>query len=136
MSERPLRDADYRQLLAFRIELRRFVRHSEDVAHEVGLTPALHQLLLAIRGDDGPASGPTVRAVAGALDVRHHTAVELAQRAEQLGLVRRTRDERDHRQVRLQLTATGVERLEQLSRRHLPAIAQLAARLADVVDGG
>lgn len=133
MSSRPLDDADYQRLLAFRIELRRFMRHSEEVARELGLTPALHQLLLAIRGDHH-AAGPTVGTVADALDVRHHTAVELTQRAEQLGLLERTRDAHDHRQVRLRLTAAGARRLEQLSRRHLPAIAQLAGHLADVVN--
>jgi DNA-binding MarR family transcriptional regulator len=132
VSPRPLREADYERLLAFRIELRRFMRHSEAVAREAGLTPALHQLLLAIRGA-GSAPGPTIREVATALDVRHNTAVELTQRAEQLELVRRTRDEHDHRQVHLQLTPTGRDRLEQLSRSHLPAIAQLASQLAAVM---
>lgn len=131
---RPLADADYARLLAFRVELRAFLRHSEEVAHAEGLTPALHQLLLAVRGAGAPP-GPTVGQVAAALDVRHHTAVELAQRAEQLGLVRRARDAHDHRQVRLRLTARGARRLERLSRLHLPALGQLAARLADVVAG-
>jgi DNA-binding MarR family transcriptional regulator len=134
VSRRALSDADYERLLAFRIELRRFLRHSEAVAHEAGLTPAVHQLLLAIRGA-GPPPGPTIGEAAAALDVRHHTAVELAQRAEQLGLVGRSRDERDHRQVRLRLTDGGVERLELLSRSHLPALAPLADRLAVVVAG-
>jgi len=132
--DRPLADADYERLLAFRVELRAFLRHSEEVAHAAGLTPALHQLLLAIRGAGAPP-GPTIGQVAAALGVRHHTAVELAQRAEQLGLVRRARDAHDHRQVRLRLTARGVRRLERLSRLHLPALGQLAARLADVVAG-
>jgi DNA-binding MarR family transcriptional regulator len=133
MSRRRLGDADYQRLLAFRVELRRFLRHSEEVAHEHGLTPALHQLLLAVRGDGAPR-GPTVGAIADTLDIRHHTAVELAKRAEQLDLVRRTRDRDDRRQVRLHLTVLGRARLEALSRRHLPAIAQLARHLTEVVD--
>ena len=132
MSQRPLRDADYERLLAFRVELRRFLRHSETVAHDAGLTPALHQLLLAIRGA-GTAPAPTVGEIAAVLDVRHHTAVELVTRAEQLGLVHRDRDEHDHRQVRVGLTPAGADRLERLTRSHLPAIGQLAARLAGVL---
>lgn len=135
MTDAPLDDGDYERLLAFRTELRRFLRHSEQSAHAAGLTSALHQLMLAIRGDGSPL-GPTVGAVAQTLDVRHHTAVELAQRAERGGLVERTRDTRDHRQVHLRLTPAGVRRLEQLSREHLPAIAALAERLADVLEQG
>ena len=141
MTRRRLVDADYERLLAFRIELRRFLRHSEAVAHDAGLTPSLHQLLLAIRGAGATSDpGPTIGEAAAALDVRHHTAVELAQRAEQLGLAQRTRDERDHRQVRLALTADGARALERLTRANLPALGELAARLARVVadeaDGG
>lgn len=135
MSRRALADADYARLLAFRIELRRFLRHSEAVAHDAGLTPSLHQLLLAIRGAAGGRGdpGPTIGEAAAALDVRHHTAVELAQRAEQLGLAQRTRDERDHRQVRLRLTPAGGRALERVTRANLPALGELAARLARVV---
>ena len=57
------------------------MRWSEEAARTAGLTPALHQLLLAVRGARKP-EGPTIGAVADALLVRHHTAVELAQRAE------------------------------------------------------
>jgi len=67
---------------------------------------------------------------------RHHTAVELAQRAEQLGLARRMRDERDHRQVRLGLTAEGRRALEQVTRGNLAALGELAERLAQVVADG
>jgi DNA-binding MarR family transcriptional regulator len=132
MSERRLGDDDYARLLAFRVELRRFLRRSETIAAEAGLTPALHQLLLAIRGNAAVA-GPTIGAVAETLDVRHHTTVELAQRAEQAGLIDRVRGETDHRQVHLRLTPLGSERLEELSRQHLPAIGQLADRLSDVL---
>lgn len=131
MSRRHLQDADYARLLAFRVELRAFLRHSEELARDAGMTPALHQLLLAVRGH-GEQPGPTIGDAAAALDVRHHTAVELAQRAERAGLVRRARDAADHRQVRLTLTDDGRARLEELSREHLPAIARLAERLTDV----
>lgn len=128
MSARRLTDADYARLLAFRTELRRFVRWSEEAATERGLTPALHQLLLAVRGGAGDG-GPTVGGVAEALLVRHHTVVELAQRAERAGLLERCRDDEDHRRVHLRLTDKGAEALEQLSVLHLRNIAPLAARL-------
>jgi len=45
--------------------------------------------------------------VADHLFVRHHTAVELADRTQELGLVKRQRDRDDHRVVRLTLTPAG-----------------------------
>jgi DNA-binding MarR family transcriptional regulator len=124
-------DDDYERLLAFRTELRRFVRWSEEAARSAGLTPALHQLLLAVRGARNP-EGPTIGAVAEALLVRHHTAVELAQRAEASGLLERIRDDADHRVVHLRLTAEGEQRLADLSDQHLQAIRPLAKRLTDL----
>ena len=128
MSARRLTDADYARLLAFRTELRRFVRFSEEAARESGLTPALHQLLLAVRGHASP-DAPTIGVVAEALQVRHHTAVELVQRAERAGLLKRSRDEHDHRRIHLMLTALGADRLEDISARHLDNIGALAERL-------
>ncbi|MGZ4276461.1 MAG: MarR family transcriptional regulator [Solirubrobacteraceae bacterium] len=121
-------DADYERLLAFRTELRRFVQWSEQAAREAQLTPALHQLLLAVRGDRSEG-GATVGSVAAALLVRHHTAVELAQRAERQGLIERRRDDADHRRVHLSLTAAGARRLDALSAAHLERIGALARRL-------
>jgi DNA-binding MarR family transcriptional regulator len=132
VTDAPLTDDDYAELLAFRTELRRFLRHSEEAAQAAGLTPALHQLLLAIRG--AGRQEPTISTVAEALQVRHHTAVELVQRAERDGLVRRRRDAEDQRQVRLRLTARGRRQLEQLTRAHLPLIRALAQRLNAVDD--
>lgn len=125
----PPTDAEYERLRAFRTELRRFVRWSEEAAREAQLTPALHQLLLAVRGDRSEG-GATVGAVAEALLVRHHTAVELAQRAEQEGLLERRRDAVDHRRVHLVLTDLGAARLDDLSEAHLERIGPLAERLA------
>lgn len=116
---------DYRHLLEFRSALRRFERWSEEQARSVGLTPAQHQLLLAIKGHPDER-GPTIGEVAEHLVVRHHSAVGLVDRAEQAGLVVRARDASDSRSVRLTLTATGAERVALLSAAHLAELHRMA----------
>jgi DNA-binding MarR family transcriptional regulator len=121
-----LTDADFRRLLDFRTELRRFLHWSEEQAEAEGLTPAQHQLLLAVRGHAGER-GPTVGEVAESLLLRHHSAVGLVDRAAEAGLVRRDRDPADHRVVRLRLTAAAQRKLARLSHRHLEELEQLRA---------
>lgn len=116
---------DYQDLLEFRSALRRFERWSEDQARHVGLTPAQHQLLLAIKGHPDER-GPTISDVAGHLVVRHHSAVGLVDRAEQAGLVTRVRDASDSRSVRLTLTASGERSIAQLSELHLAELHRMA----------
>ena len=123
-----LRDHDYEDLLTLRTGLRRLLRWSEQQAEAAGLTPAQHQLLLAIRGHSD-RRGPTVGEVADYLLLRHHSAVGLVDRADAAGLVQRVRDPEDHRVVRLQLTAAGTKRLEALSELHLEELERLALRL-------
>jgi DNA-binding MarR family transcriptional regulator len=129
-----LTDADYEDLLALRTGLRRFLRWSEQQAEEAGLTPAQHQLLLAVRGHSDPR-GPTIGEVADYLLLRHHSAVGLIDRADAAGLVERVRDPEDHRLVRLQLTATGTKRLEALSAQHLEELERLARKLPSIWRG-
>ena len=129
-----LTDDQYIRLLAFRAELRRFLRWSEEQAATAGLTPAQHQLMLAIRGHPD-SRGPSVRELADYLSTRHHSAVQLIDRAEQLGLVTRHReDSNDRRIVRLTLTKTGEEKLVQLSTTHLEELQRLATLIQAVVD--
>ena len=118
-------DADYRTLLELRTGLRRFLRWSERQAEAAGLTPAQHQLLLAIRGHDDPR-GPTVGDVADYLLLRHHSAVGLIDRAEAVGLLRRGADPDNLSAVRLALTDEGARRLEALSAQHLEELAHLS----------
>jgi DNA-binding MarR family transcriptional regulator len=118
-------DEDYRDLLAVRTGLREFLRWSEDQSAQSGLTPAQHQLMLAIRGHGDP-KGPTIRELARYLVLRHHSVVGLVDRAVEAGLVRRERDEADHRAVRVQLTATGANRIQELSALHLEELDRLA----------
>ena len=130
---RQLSTGDYEQLLRFRTGLRRFLRWSEAAATAAGLTPAQHQLLLAIRGHAGRA-GPTIGDVADTLLLRHHSAVGLVDRAEVAGLVRRHVDRDDARVVRLTLTAAGSRRLANLTDAHLDELAVLSSTLRPLWD--
>jgi DNA-binding MarR family transcriptional regulator len=121
-----LTDAQYRELLEVRTTLRRFLRWSEVQARAEGLTPAQHQLLLAVRGHSD-RRGPTIGEVAAALLVRHHSAVGLIDRAEEAGLVRRIADRDDERVVRLRLSESGMRRLRRLSALHLGELRRLRA---------
>lgn len=123
-----LSQADYLSLLTFRTALRRFQRWSEDQARQVGLTPAQHQLLLAVKGH-ADHRGPTIGEVAEYLGVRHHSVVGLVDRAVDASLIARVRDEQDGRAVRIVLTGLGEDRIVQLSQLHLAELARLAPLL-------
>jgi DNA-binding MarR family transcriptional regulator len=129
-----LGDTEYLRLLEFRTGLRRFLRWSREQAAAVGLTPAQHQLLLAIRGHDDPR-GPTIGEVGDSLFLRHHSAVELVDRAATAGLVKRTRDPDDQRVSRLRLTPLGARRLERLAAVHLEELGRLVPRMQAVWEG-
>jgi DNA-binding MarR family transcriptional regulator len=129
-----LDQAQYERLLRFRTGLRRFLRWSADQAAAVGLTAAQHQLLLAIRGHPDPR-GPTIGDVASYLLLRHHSAVELTDRAQAAGLLERRADPDDNRAVRLRLTDLGAKRLERLTAANLEELARLGSELQPLWDG-
>jgi DNA-binding MarR family transcriptional regulator len=116
---------DYATLLGFRTALRRFLHWSEAEAKAASLTPAQHQLLLAIKGHRGKR-GPTVGELSEYLVLKHHSVVELIDRAASADLVRRERDEDDHRVVHLRLTPLAEARIEELSRLHLEELRRLS----------
>ena len=119
-------DEDYAALLTLRVGLRRFLQWSGQQAEKVGLTPTQHQLLLAIRGHPD-RRGPSVGELADYLCIRHHSAVQLIDRTEQLGLITRNRvDSEDRRLVRLTLTPAGQEKLALLSTAHREELRRLA----------
>ena len=126
-----LGDVEYARLLEFRDGLRRFLHWSEEQAKGVGLTSPQHQLLLSIRGHQGD---PSIREVAAHLLLRHHSAVELVDRAAAAGLVRRIADAGDQRVVRLQLTAEGESKLRLLSASHLEELSRLRPQFESLWD--
>ena len=128
-----LTDEQFARILEFRIALRRFGRFSEEQAARLQMTAAQHQLLLAIRGHDDPR-GPTIADVARALLVRHHSAVGLIDRTQDLGLLERRRDADDQRVVRLALTPLGRTRVNALAEAHLKELRRLAESLSALID--
>jgi DNA-binding MarR family transcriptional regulator len=119
-----LEQRDFEQLLELRTGLRRFLRWSEQRAQEAGLTPAKHQLLLAIKGHSD-STGPTVGEIADYLVLRHHSVVGLVDRAVADGLVKRSPDPSSKSVVRVTLTPLGAAKLDELAEAHLDEIAHL-----------
>lgn len=128
MTPEPVADEDHAHLLAFRTRLRQFLAWSAERAAEQGLTPAQHQLMLAVRGHHD-RRGPTIGEVATYLLIRHHAAGGLANRVQALGLVIRRPDPHDARVVRLTLTPEGERRIAALSALHKMEVRKLASVL-------
>ncbi|WP_341677392.1 MarR family transcriptional regulator [Niveibacterium sp. SC-1] len=122
------RQRDYERLSDFRYALRCFLDFSQSAARAAGLTPQQHQALLAIKAWRG--GQPTVGDLAARLLLRHHSAVELANRLEAGGLLVREADEDDGRIARLRLTEEAEALLAQLSAVHLEELRQLGPELA------
>jgi DNA-binding MarR family transcriptional regulator len=126
-------EPDYPALLRFRTTLRRFQQWSELQAAAAGLTPAQHQLLLAVRGHEA-SEGPTIGEIADYLLVRHHSAVELVGRTERAGYVLRQRDLHDGRVVRVRLTPRGEETIRTLTAAHERELRTLEEMLRTLID--
>ncbi len=120
-----LADEQYARLSQLRTGLRRFLHWSGEQAEAHGLTPAQHQLLLAIRGS-GARRGPTIGELSDALVLRHHSVVGLVDRAQRAGLVVRRRDPNRHSLVHVRLTERGRSALRGLALVHRREIAELA----------
>lgn len=128
-----LTDKEYEALAGFRYALRRFLRFSEEQAREAGLTPNQHQLLLAVRGHPGPGA-PSATDLAERLQLRNHSVVELLDRAEAAGLVRRDKDPDDRRRQLVTLTDDGQALLGGLSSVHRAELRRFRRELNALLD--
>lgn len=98
-----------REAAELRASLRKFLRASERVAREEGLTPSRYLLLLMIQSaDDGKS---TVTELADRMQLTQSTVTELVTRAETAGLVSRRQSAEDARVFWLELTDEGQVRL-------------------------
>jgi len=132
MRSRDLSDADYRALAGFRHQLRRFLAFSEQAARGASIEPRQHQVLLALRGLPEGVS-PSVQVLADKLVLRHHTVVELLDRLESGGLIRRDRASDDKRRARITITVRGEALLRRLSDAHLAELQRFAPALVSAL---
>jgi DNA-binding MarR family transcriptional regulator len=109
--------SDYQALAEFRYQIRQFLHFSEQAAKRAGLEHAQYQLMLAIKGMPDMMR-PRIRELAGRMHIRHHSAVELINRLEAAGHVRRQRARSDRREVLLELTEKGERVLTELASYH------------------
>jgi len=106
-------DGEYQALSQLRYLIRKFLQEGDQTAKGAGLEPQQYLLLLAIRGLD-PRREASIRALAERLSLRHHSTVELVDRLESHGLVKRTRGTEDRRQVLVSLEPRGEKLLEKV----------------------
>ena len=124
------READekgqYERLSSFRWKLRRFLRVSEDICRDAGITMLHYQLMLHTQGFEG-REWASIGEIAERLQAQPHGVVALVTRCEQAGLVERRASAQDGRLVEVHLTAKGRRLLKRLAQQHREELAGLAA---------
>lgn len=124
--EPALEKAEFEKLSHFRYRLRCFLRLSEDICQEQGLTPLQYQLLLHIKGFPGREFA-TIGELAERLQAKHNGVVALVDRCEKAALVRRAVNRKDRRQVMVQLLPKGAQLVEFIAKLHQPELKLLRA---------
>jgi len=124
-----VRDSDYRSLAEFRHHIRRYLEFSDHAARAAGIEPQQYQLLLAIKGMP-ESDTPTVGALSSQLRVRHHSTVELIDRAERNELVTRTRS---GSVVMVGLSRKGERLLERVVAKRLKELRVAGPALVDAL---
>jgi DNA-binding MarR family transcriptional regulator len=124
--------AEYQALAELRYRLRRFVGEGDAVARAAGLEPQQYLLLLALRGlPEGVEA--TIRTLADRLALKHHSAVELVDRLEAHGYVRRSRSRDDRRRVLVALLPRGEKLLEQVARDRIGELRASGVALVNAI---
>ena len=117
MSSTPLSKQDFERLADFRYRLRQFLRFSEELAQEHGITPLQYLLLLQVQGYPG-RNWATVAELAERLQSHHHSVVGLIKRCEEQQLLKKTAGRQDGRQVEISLQPKGEALVEKLAALH------------------
>lgn len=130
----PLSPEEYRTLAEFRHALRRFLAFSERAARDRGLSPAHHQLLLAVRGHEAVDEPVDIGTLAEWLQLKPNSASELVDRVAARGLVQRIPGRDDKRRSLVSTTEDGRAVLEDLSRLHRHEIQRFRREVTDVLD--
>jgi len=106
-------EGEYSALAELRHRIRRFLQEGDTTARQAGLEPQQYLLLLAIRGLPSGQEA-SIRKLAERLSLRHHSTVELIDRMEARGFVKRMRGREDRRQVLISLQPRGEKLLERV----------------------
>ena len=123
----PLDKHDFEVLSDFRYQIRKFVRFSEEVTHQHGVTPLQYLLLLHVKGYPD-RDWATVGELAERLQAQQHGVVALISRCEKLSFVERRRSSDDRRRVEIHLLKNGEKVLNKLARLHRAELLSLRGR--------
>jgi DNA-binding MarR family transcriptional regulator len=125
--------AEYRALAELRYRIRHFLREGDAKARTVGLEPQQYLMLLAISGlPEGREA--TIQTLAERLALKHHSAVELVDRLETNGYVRRTRSRDDRRRVFVTLLPRGERLLEQVAQNRISELRTSGEALVGAIE--
>ena len=124
MSKTALKKQEYETLSNFRYQLRRFLRFSEELTRQHGVTHLQYLLLLHLKGYAN-REWATIGELSERLQSQQHGVVSLVTRCEKLGLVYRQQGKTDRREVEVHLTVAGEKKLQKLAREHRDELINL-----------
>jgi DNA-binding MarR family transcriptional regulator len=126
-------NADYRALAELRYRIRHFLCEGDATARQLRLEPQQYLLLLAVRGlPEGTKA--TIGTLAERLALKHNSTVELINRLETRGYVRRSRSRDDRRSVLVSLRPRGEKLLERVARQRITELRAGGAALVNAID--
>jgi DNA-binding MarR family transcriptional regulator len=125
--------AEFQALAELRYRIRLFLREGDAAARLAGLEPQQYLMLLAIRGL-APETPPKIQIFADRLALKHHSAVELVDRLEQRGYVKRTRSREDRREVLVSLLPRGEKLLERAVQQRIGELRASGRELVSAIE--
>jgi DNA-binding MarR family transcriptional regulator len=127
-SSKAVSRAEYQALAEFRYQLASFLRRRRNAAQSAGIEPQQYELMLAVKGLPADRK-PSIKQIAEQLRLQHHSAVELATRLVNRGLIRRERSKEDRRSVLLSVTKEGQRAMDQVVHYSLDQLRDEAPQL-------
>ena len=125
-------ESELRSLAELRYQIRKFLQEGDATAREAGLEPQQYLLLLALGGlPFGWVA--SIRSLAERLSLQHHSAVELVDRMEQHGYLKRTRSTNDRRQVLVSMQSRGEKLLQRVARKRLIELRSNGQKLVKAI---
>jgi DNA-binding MarR family transcriptional regulator len=125
--------AEFRTLAELRYRIRLFLKEGDAAARSAGLEPQQYLMLLAIRGLPPEMPGK-IQTLADRLALKHHSAVELVDRLERRGYVRRSRGKEDRRQVLVSLLPKGQKVLDRVVQQRISELRASGRELVRAIE--